>query len=351
VLPRPLRLGLLLALALALACGCGHPGLDARGESAIGAGEGVARALPAARERLLAGVGDRLVLHGAGPRVDLYAEARRLGLPTDLFQVWLPRGWHESWVPRAGLEAIQDRGGVPVVVHYFFGSGISRERVEAGRAEWQRDLARLARSVDLPRPVLVVLEPEFNDAPPAGETPITRWAGFGAELRAAAAIVRRGAPGALVGTCAGDFSPDRNLEPLLGRVAPELDFLGFQEMRAAGAPDAGRPGYDEVGRAAVDYAGYLQQAFGRPILLCYVAVSSWRGWAGTQARALGGLVERREELRRRGVFGLVYFQLRDDPLHRGYFGAAERHFGLLDAAGAPKPALSILRRLARSPRG
>lgn len=340
----------LLGLALvALACSCGRALPDPSRQGAV---EGrLARALPAASERLLAGVGDRLVLHGVGPPVDLYAEAERLGLPTDLFQIWLPRGWQDDWIPRQGLEAIQSRGGVPVVVHHFFGSGISRERVRAGRADWHRDLARLARAVDLPRPVLVVLEPEFNDAPPPGETAIAHWPRFGEELRAAAEIVRQGAPGAFVGTCAGDFSPDRNLEAVLAPVAPELDFLGFQEMRAAGAPDAGQAGYGEVGRAAVEYADYLQRAFSRPILLCYVAVSSWQGWAPEQARALAELVERREELRRRGVFGLIYFQLRDDPRHRGYFGAAERHFGLLEAGGEPKPALSILRRLARSARG
>ncbi len=336
--PRPLLALLLLALGAA-AVACGSAPLEGR----------LAAALPGGGRRLLAGVGDRLVFHGAKPPVSLYREAERLGLPTDLFQIWLPRGWHDSWIPRAGLEEIQRRGGVPVVVHSYFTAGISRERVEAARGAWRSDLRRLARAVDVSGPVLVVLEPEFNDGPPAGETPITAWPGFAEELRAAAALLRRGAPSALLGTCAGDFSPDRNLEAVLGPVASELDFLGFQEMRAATAPDAARHGYREVAAAAVDYAGYLERVFGRPLLLCYVAVSSHRGWAEVQANALRGLVERRAELVRRGVFGLIYFQLRDDPRHEGYFGPAERHFGLLDAAGAPKPALPILREL-RGPR-
>jgi len=45
------------------------------------------------------------------------------------------------------------------------------------------------------------------------------------------------------------------------------------------------------------------------------------------------------------VFGLVYFQLRDDPNHSGFFGVAERSFGLLRADGSAKPALEAFREL------
>ena len=47
------------------------------------------------------------------------------------------------------------------------------------------------------------------------------------------------------------------------------------------------------------------------------------------------------------MFGLIYFQLRDDPAHLGYFGPAERHFGLLRADGTAKPALDVFRALGR----
>jgi hypothetical protein len=107
--------------------------------------------------------------------------------------------------------------------------------------------------------------------------------------------------------------------------------------------------YLDVGAAAVSYADYLQSSFGRPLLLGYVAVSSWDGWEHSQARALDSLVRRRDELLRRGVFGVIYFQLRDDPHHEGYFGPAEKHFGLTSAEGVPKRALESFRALSSPP--
>ena len=56
-------------------------------------------------------------------------------------------------------------------------------------------------------------------------------------------MIREQAPNARVGVCPGDFSPDRDLEPLLGPAASELDFLAFQEMRASTDSAVGRDGY------------------------------------------------------------------------------------------------------------
>jgi hypothetical protein len=205
----------------------------------------------------------------------------------------------------------------------------------------------MARQLRGDAPVLVILEPEWNIAPPEGETAITDWPWFANDLRAAAMMIRKEAPNVLVGTCPGDFPGTPGLEAVLGPVAADLDFLAFQEMRAATDTDADRPGYTDVAGAAVDYARYLKRAFGRPILLGYVAVSSHGGWRGTQREILDDLHRRRRELLRAGVFGLVYFQLYDDPRHEGYFGRAEKHFGLITRGGREKPALEAFRRLVR----
>ena len=82
-----------------------------------------------------------------------------------------------------------------------------------------------------------------------------------------------------------------------------------------------------------------------------MAVSSYQGWTERQAAALRDLADNRGELLRHGVFGVVYFQLRDDPEHGGYFGPAEKHFGLLSAAGEAKPAAAAFRRVATPPAG
>jgi hypothetical protein len=299
--------------------------------------------------RLRLGVGDRISVlnEEAGEWVSLPQEALDKGVPLDLFEMWLPRGWDEDWVTRKRLEQLAAQGVTPVIVHYYFGDAISRERVEAQRDGWYSSMWRMANLIRMDAPVLVVLEPEFNVAPPEGETAITSWPWFARDLRAAAEMIREQAPNALVGTCPGDFPGTPNLEPLLGPVAPHLDFLAFQEMRASTDPEAGRTDYLEVGRAASDYARYLKRAFGRPLLLAYVAVSSHGSWEKRQADALRDLHRHRAALRAAGVFGLIYFQLRDDPAHLGYFGAAERHFGLLRADGTAKPALEVFRALGR----
>lgn len=300
-------------------------------------------------EEIKLGIGDRIRMRpgkrAKGEWRSLPDEAQSLGLHTRLFQIWLPKGWSEEWVSREDLIALSERGMTPVLVHYYFGDRISKERMEGARNEWYASLWRLSSLAKIDAPVLVILEPEFNNAPPRGETAILDWPGFGEDLRAGAEMIRERAPNVLVGTCPGDFPGPPRLEGVLGPVADDLDFIAFQEMRAATDPDRRRPGYDDVSGAAIAYAQYLQRAFGRPVLIGYVAISSYRGWEDMQSQVFRGFARRKAQLLEAGVFGLIYFQLRDDPKHAGYFGKAEPHFGLLRADGTEKPALRVFRNL------
>ncbi len=298
-------------------------------------------------DRLRIGVGDRLKLWNLKPPVSTIDAAAARGVALDYVQMWLTPGWQDSWLDADGLRELWRRGATPVVTHYWFGDHISRERFAAQRNDWYASLWRLSQRVRGDGPVLVVLEPEFNVKPPAGERSVVAWPGFADHLRAAAMMIRSEAPNARVGVCPGDFPGPPRLERVLGPVADDLDFIAFQEMRAATDPDKGRPGYLDVGRAAAEYAGYLHRAFGRPVLVAYVAVSSHRGWGREQAEALADLARHSDELRRAGVFGAIYFQLFDDPEHEGYFGSAEKHFGLLRTNGKPKRAFSVFRSLAK----
>jgi hypothetical protein len=297
-----------------------------------------------APERLQVGIGDRLHLERGGTWVSVLPELDRAGLRPDLLELWLTREWKPSWVPQAQLRALAERGVVPVVVHYYFGDAISRERFERDSDAWYASLRRMADALRSDAPALVILEPEFNNDAPPGEHPVATWPGFGEHLARAARLLRERAPNLRVGACVGDFAGPPELEASLGRAAPDLDFIAFQEMRAATDPASGRDGYLKVGRAATRYARYLQRAFDRPLLLAYVAVSSHGGWEDRQAKALDDVRRQRGALRDAGVFGIIYFQLFDDPTHRGYFGAAETHFGLLRRDGSPKPALEVFRR-------
>jgi hypothetical protein len=319
-------------MGLGLALGAGAEPLDLRDTS-----------------RLRIGIGDRLAVQREGRWVSTLAELDRRKIRVDMIEIWLTSDWRPDWIPRERLDELAARNVTPVIVHYFFGDDISQERFEDRRDAWYSSLWEMAQRIRGDASVLVILEPEFNVAPPKGETAITSWPEFADDLRAAAKLIRKQAPNALVGTCPGDFQGAPLLEPVLGPVADDLDFLAFQEMRASTDPDRHREGDLPVGRAALDYARYLKRAFGRPILLGYVAVSSYGGWEEQQARALRELMTNSRELRDAGVWGLVYFELFDDVRHSGYFGDAERHFGLLTKDGRQKPALEVFRALGTLP--
>jgi hypothetical protein len=328
-----------LRLAARFACGALALGLA----QPVGAGPDPVLELGAG-DRIKVGIGDRLQLRRGDGWVSVLPELDRAGLRPDFLQLWLTREWQPSWVPPHQLRALAARGIVPIVVHYYFGDAISRERFERESDAWYASLRRMADVLRADAPVLVVLEPEFNVDPPPGEHAVAAWPAFGDHLSRAARLLRERAPNVRVGTCVGDFAGPPQLEASLGRAAPDLDFIAFQEMRASTDPAAGRDGYLHVGRSATRYARYLQRAFERPLLVAYVAVSSHGGWEDRQARALDDVHRQRRALRDAGVFGIVYFQLFDDPAHTGYFGPAEAHFGLLRRDGSPKPALEVFKR-------
>lgn len=296
-------------------------------------------------EAMRFGVGDRLTLQKKGDWVGLAGEARRLGAPTDYLQLWLTRGWQRSWVPDEELQRLVDAGTTPVLVHYFFGDEMSRERLLEKREEWHASLRRLGQLARSVSPVMIVLEPEFNNDPPAGETHSVAWNGFAKELRRAIKIVRDEAPNAQIGICAGDFFPTFDLEKIRP-VANSVDFMAFQEMRAITDAERERSGYLRVGWDAVRYARYLRREFGKPILLAYAAISSHGGWEEEQAQAIRDIHDAKSALAEQGVFGVIYFQLFDDPDHVGYFGDAEASFGLVTHGGRPKPAFWAFKELA-----
>ncbi len=300
------------------------------------------------------GVGDRISWSRGGQEVSWYKKALEDGFEIDFVEVWLEEGWDENWLSQDDLNEVLDRGLVPVIMHYYFAEDISKEYVEDNLSEWYEDLERLATLVNIDREVWVVLEPEFNDQPSSG-TPITQWEGWNDAVIGAAEKIRDIAPEAKISICAGDFG-QQNLELCLSRAAQELDFLSFQEMRASTYWEPSSSGRLHVADSALRFSRYLKATFKKPILFAYLAVSTYAdgdslGWENEQALVINQVFDRSDELLANGVFGLIYFEYYDDPLHSGFFGEAEKYFGLMTNTGQPKQGWHVFREKSRETAG
>lgn len=278
----------------------------------------------------------------------VYKEAEKDGLKFKYVAIWLCKGWDTTWVSSKDLMRIVKDGYTPLIIYYYFGDSISKEYLTENNhlriKEWYQDIDKLARLINIRAQVLVALEPEFNDAAFAGETPITEWEGFNDVAIEAIRRLKKGAPNCKVGLVAGDWE-DFNLDKCIGRAVKLCDFFGFQEMRAASAPDADAtsPSYQNIALSAIRFSRYLKK-FKKPLLLAYLAVSSYQegnplGWEEEQARMIKAVLAAKGKLIKNGVFGLVYFSYFDDPNHQTrYFGEAEKFFGLKTQDGAFKKA-------------
>ena len=272
-----------------------------------------------------------------------------MGLRPRFQALWFTRGWNATWVRQAQIREMARAGVVPVAISYYWGDHISVEKVRAERKAWLAHVEKVAKHMAVAGTFLLVLEPEFNNKPAAGLTPITRWADWNDLLLAAMGTARRQAPGVLVGPCPGDFAL-HNLGLSMGRAAKAADFIAFQEMRASTRAFGYPEPYQRVDLAATRFAGYLSRTFRKPLLLAYLAVSSHgrtkkgRSWVQVQASILDRFGRSLPGLKRMGLFGALLFQLYDDPQHTGYFGRAERGFGLVTAMGRAKPALQVVKR-------
>ncbi len=287
---------------------------------------------------MLVGVGDR---HRVYPEESelrgtvLYEWARKQGAPVNAQAIWLTRDWEEGWVSQDDLERMVQEGVVPVLILYYFAGDISRRYIIEHRQDWYFYLMKVAALAAIDAPVLVVLEPEFNDGTNADGTVISNWPGFNEIVIDGIYLLRSMAPNLLVGVCAGDFGYE-DLEPSVGEVIEYSDFVAFQEMRASTQPSSTSPDYEDVTERAIAYSDYLFKTFDKPVLLAFSAVSSYGDWEQVQADVINNLFASRGELQKRGVFGLLYFMLFDDPKHVGYFEEAEPFFGLVRADGTPK---------------
>ena len=291
----------------------------------------------------LSGVGDRHWVRldqGESGGVKLHEWSQRHGAPVNAHAMWLTRDWDGTWVSKSELRRMAESGVTPVLILYYFAEDISRSFVLKKRMDWYLYLIKVAMLVAIDQPVLLVIEPEFNDATNSEDTLITDWTGFNEVVIDGIYLLRSLAPNVLVGICPGDFG-EQNREPAIGEIVAYSDFIAFQEMRASTRPSKIKDTYEDVTPDALTYAGRLHETFGKPVLLAYVAVSTHDPkdgrWEHYQADVITNLFAAHEQFVEAGVFGILYFMLFDDPEHVGYFGPAETGFGLVDRSGNAKP--------------
>ena len=289
----------------------------------------------------LAGVGDRYQtgLTGEQGSVVLHRWAQKHGAPVNAQAIWLTKDWDESWVSRRDLQRMAAEGVVPVLILYYWGDDISRDNVVRHRKDWYFYLLKVAAIASIDYPVLIVLEPEFNDETNHDKTLILSWPGFNEIVIDGIYILRSLAPNVLVGICPGDFGI-QDLESSIGEVVEYSDFIAYQEMRGSTKPSLITEDYEDVTDRALGYATWLHKMFDKPVLLSYAAVSTYDPehgrWEQHQSDVVSNLYGAAPQLQEQGVFGILYFMLFDDPAHAGYFGPAEPYFGLVDSAGKPK---------------
>ncbi len=298
------------------------------------------------------GIGNAYDQEVNGKRVIAYKEAEKDGLRFKYVAVWLTPGW-TGWVNRKMLLDISRDGYTPVLIYYTFGDDNSRQYLERNNREklkaWYKDIKEnLVPLVKTGSEVLVVLEPEFNVINGKHETPVTEWDEWNDIIGKAIDYLHGASPYCKVGLCPGDWG-NYDLEKCMGRVASKNDFIAFQEMRGASDPstDTSTKEYRDVIGSALKFSEYLRKAFHRPVLLAYMAFSSYKngnplGWENETVEITKNMFDRQSELADQGVFGILCFNYFDDPNHGTYFfGEAEKYFGLKSASGKPKKVLKI----------
>ena len=342
---------LLLMMATLMACGVLGQGAD-RAPAATGGSlsndprwRGVPRPVEGrwAPEQRLVGAGDRVGHMESGSPVLWWRVARDMGVSVNAQALWVTRGFEPDWFGPADLAEMSEAGVTPVIILYYFGDDVSQEYVTAHVGDYRDWMQRVMEHLACEVPLLVVLEPEYNNIQPDGSRHVRAWPPFADLMIQATGEVRLHMPNARVGICPGDYR-DYDLWGTLGTLAPYLDFLAYQELWGQTRPSHLSEDYEDVTDYALLFTAHLSSVYDKPVLLAYLGVSSYTpegsedDWSVIKADVWRNLTSRSQAFVDAGLIGALAFALYDDPKDEGYFGAAEAHWGLLDAEGKPKDA-------------
>ncbi len=250
--------------------------------------------------------------------------------------------WTGAWLARAGWDAVdailsdlQARNTTPVIQFYYWGDDLTRPCFEQGcttndgllktQAGWQEIAAALADHL-VQRlqgaPAVIVLETEFNKELRTSE-------GLDEALAVKAQFFHRAYPAARVALGFGNWG--RENWPVFDRASQASDELSLQLLRASTRHDLAA--YRAAAPDLLDGARELHRLFHKPILVSDVALSTYGEGAFLEAQrhVIDSLFALAGPLEEAGVYGFVYRSVVDatGASASGYFGEAERHFGLV----------------------
>lgn len=262
--------------------------------------------------------------------------------------VWnLKSGWGG---PDAQMDKAYAAGVTPVIQFYYWGDDISRSCLANGcwsdlhdgwkdQANWSKLAQQLVDHLHLKmkgREAVVVVETEFNKGDVATYEPLDQ------QLADKARFLKQGYPNATVVLGFGNWAS--NYWGTWDRAVAASDMTGLQAMR--GSTKNSLTSYQGLVNGTLDGAKKLQSLFGKPVFVSDIALSTYPEpeYLDHQAKVLGQLFARMDELKAAGVRALVYRTFRDNPNFdlANYYGQAERHWGLAWAGNSTwKPAMRV----------
>jgi hypothetical protein len=231
---------------------------------------------------------------------------------------------------------------------YWFADDISPEFVKEKKKDYLIDLRRMVWFLNqLDGEKIVILNPEFN------ENGIESYEPFNDLLIESINLVKQ-VKQTKVSFCIGDFgnyqkiSDEENWQvfhPSVHRAIQQVDFITFQEMRGS---TRNKP--EEILKTperSLAFATYLTKTYQKPTFLAYLALPSYgENGLQIQEQVYQGFAQLMPEFISQGnLIGFNSFHLMDVPHHVGYFNEAEKHFGLIDSQGNPKPALKQFQKI------
>jgi hypothetical protein len=263
--------------------------------------------------------------------------------PPDYATLWvgkwtLTHGWKNT---DAQLTRLRDQGVTPAVHLYYWGDDIGYDCLWNGcngkdQAGWQRlteELTAHLAAIYGDRPVLVILESEFN------KHGVHLDEGLDQLLAEKATFIKTAYPPAEVVLGIGNWYPQAWVT--WDRAAAASDYVGLQALAGSTHDDEERT--LELATRTLDGVQRLRELFGKPVIIQDVAVSSYPepDRLETQGEALARFAGELPALQEAGVMAVLYRSFLDVPemaLHNHY-AEAERHWGLAwHDTGVLKPA-------------